>query len=127
MARLTFRKHEHLCGALRIREVATTGAAVNMAPFRLVGKVMELPTIAPAQVAFAVPKRGTRLAVDRNRVKRLMREAYRLEKPALIERLKGRKGQVAWLFIFQGRDTPTLAEARVKISRALHRWLDEHE
>jgi ribonuclease P protein component len=98
-----------------------------MAPFRLVGKVMELPTDAPAQVAFAVPKRGMRLAVDRNRVKRLMREAYRLEKPGVLERLKGRTGQVAWLFIYQGRGTPTLAEARWKISRALHRWLDEHE
>jgi RNase P protein component len=31
---------------------------------------MELPTNAPAQVAFAVPKRYIRLAVDRNRMKR---------------------------------------------------------
>jgi ribonuclease P protein component len=123
---LTFRKHEHLCGQLRIQEVFRTGKAVGEAPFRLVGLRMELPTNAPAQVAFSVPRKHLRKAVDRNRMKRLMREAYRLNKPRTHARLQERPGQVAWLLIYQGRQVITWEEVERKISRILDRWMLEH-
>ncbi len=126
MIRPTFRKHERLCGALRIRDVATTGRSVHDRPFKLVGKKVAMNGPAFAQVAFSVPKRNVRLAVHRNRIKRLMREAYRLSKPELAIRLKNNKEHFAWLFIFQGNEEPTLTETRMKISRALHRWLEEN-
>ncbi len=126
MPRLTFRKHEHLCGHKRIQEVVTTGRAVHDAPFKLVGKRMELPTTAPAQVAFAIPKRYLRLAVERNRMRRLMREAYRLNKERYYEVLRASGTQCAWLFIYQGKATMTLAETQVKITRSLDRWMKEH-
>jgi ribonuclease P protein component len=124
--RHTFRKHEHLCGELRIKEVATTGKAVHVPPFRLVGKFMELPGTAPAQIAFAVPRRNLRKAVERNRMKRLMREAYRLMKPRTYERLSAGTGRVAWLLVYQGRELIGQEETARKISDALDRWLLQH-
>jgi ribonuclease P protein component len=91
-----------------------------------VGKFMELPTKAPAQVAFSVPRKHLRRAVDRNRMKRLMREAYRLSKARLYERLAGRTQQVAWLFIYQGKGLTTWEVTEQKISRSLDRWMKEH-
>jgi len=126
MNRATFRKHEHLCGRLRIQEVVTTGRAVHDAPFKLVGKRMALPTRAAAQVAFAVPRRNLRHAVDRNRMKRLMREAYRHSKARYLEPLSAAGEQCAWLFVFQGRQPITLEETRIKITRCLDRWMKEH-
>ncbi len=126
MARNTFRKHEHLCGKLRIRDVALTGAAVHVPPFKLVGKVMELPTHAPAQIAFAVPRRNLKRAVDRNRIKRLMREAYRTNKNELYAKLEGREQKIAWLVVFQGRADIDLRSTEQKITKALHRWLEQH-
>ncbi|WKZ65310.1 MAG: ribonuclease P protein component [Flavobacteriales bacterium] len=124
--RNTFRKSERLCGRLRLKEVATTGRAVNEPPFRLVGKMMQLPTDAPAQVAFAVPSRSMRRAVQRNRMKRLMREAYRTGKHDLHERLRAEGRQCAWLFIFQGREPVSQEETRQRITRALSRWMEQH-
>jgi ribonuclease P protein component len=124
--RHTFPKSERLCGRLRMKEVATTGKSVNEAPIRLVGKRMELPTLAPAQVAFAVPSRNMKRAVDRNRMKRLMREAYRLHKQSHLETLTAREHQCAWLFIFQGRAPITFSETRLRLTRALDRWMIEH-
>lgn len=126
MQRSTFRKHEHLCGRKRLEEVATTGRAVFDPPFKLVGKRMELPTTAPAQVAFAIPKRYLKLAVDRNRMRRLMREAYRLNKEHYHAALGTAGMQCAWLFVYQGKGTITLAETQLKITRSLDRWLKEH-
>lgn len=126
MARNTFRKHEHLCGKLRIRDVALTGAAVHVPPFKLVGKTMDLPTHAPAQIAFAVPRRNLKRAVDRNRIKRLMREAYRTNKNELYAKLEGREHKIAWLVVYQGRADIDLRSTEQKITKALHRWLEQH-
>lgn len=126
MVRYTFRKHERLTGRLRIQEVVTQGRSVHQPPFKLVGKVMELPTDAAAQVAFAIPKRYLRLAVDRNRQRRLMREAYRLNKQAYHDKLKAANKQCAWLFVYQGKTPITLAETQLKITKALDRWMKEH-
>ncbi len=126
MERPTFSKHEHLTGRLRIQEVATTGRSVHEAPFKLVGKIIDLPTEAPAQVAFAIPKRYMKLAVHRNRTRRLMREAYRLNKATYHDRLRAAGKQCAWLFIYQAKEPLTLAETQRKITRSLDRWMEKH-
>lgn len=75
---------------------------------------------APAEVevtktAFAVSKRNFKRAVDRNRVKRLMREAYRLEQ----NRLSENSGQYLILFIYTGKNLPSLNELRQSVVRLL--------
>lgn len=124
--RYTFRKHERLTGRLRIQEVVTQGRTVHEPPFKVVGRLMELPTDAPAQVAFAIPKRNMRLAVHRNRMRRLMREAYRQNKHDYHERLRAAGKQCAWLFIYQGKVPIDLAETRLKMIRSLDRWMERH-
>jgi ribonuclease P protein component len=124
LPRPTFRKHERLSGRDRVAMVATKGQSVRIHPFRLVGLLMPLEAGTPAQVAFAVPKRHVKLAVDRNRVRRHMREAYRLNKHRWFEQLGGR--QCAWLLIFQGSAPLPWSEASGKITRIFDRWTQEH-
>ena len=124
--RLTFSKHERLRGKLRMENVVKKGKSVNEAPFRLIGLPMEMPPNVRAQIAFAVPKRNLREAVDRNTTKRRMREAYRLQKPEVIARLEERNLRCAWLFVYQGKAVPAWELTQQKITSCLKRWLEVH-
>ena len=70
--------------------------------------------------AFAVPKRNFKSAVDRNRVKRQLRETYRLNKQ-LLDEIHGKK--FVMLFLYLGKVKPQYAElekAMVKLLKKLH-------
>ncbi len=126
MPRHTFRKQEVLRGTTRIRHLVMHGRSVHAAPFRLTAMYMRLPAPPPMQVAFAVPRRVLRHAVDRNRVKRLMREAWRLNKHRWYPALREQGRQCAVLVTYRGPGRPTLEETTLKITRAMDRWLKEH-
>ena len=58
---------------------------------------------APARVGFSVSKRlGS--AVERNRVKRCLREAYRLNKPGFYHELASKNCRIALMFVYVGKD-----------------------
>ncbi|MBV6404661.1 MAG: ribonuclease P protein component [Flavobacteriales bacterium] len=126
MERHTFPKQERLCGRPRIQRLMDQGRSVHVPPFRLTGLFMELDQPVPAQVAFAVPKRNLPRAVDRNRARRRMREAYRLHKHSYHPLLRDLGRQCAWLFVLQGRTVPGFQEVESKMIRALDRWFKEH-
>jgi ribonuclease P protein component len=69
----------------------------------------QLSLPAPAQVAFSVSKRGFRLAVTRNLIKRRMREAYRKNKNILFDHLLSQNSQIAFVVILKGNNVPDYA------------------
>lgn len=76
----------------------------------------------PLQVAFAVSKKKFRRAHDRNRIKRLMREAYRLNKHLVYQKLENREASYALVFVFFGNELPTQSEITHKIKKLLERF-----
>ena len=81
----TFTKEERLCSKRDIDSLFHSGSSFIVYPFRavyLVGPDQENPT--PAQVIISVSKRRFKHAHERNRIKRLMREAYRLQKQEFL-------------------------------------------
>lgn len=59
----------------------------------------ELPVSHPIQVGFSAPKKNYRKAVQRNEIKRIMREAYRVQKHSLFDYLASTEQQIALLLI----------------------------
>ena len=75
----TFPKHSRLCGQLRIAALYKEGQRFTAWPLR----VTYAPTEEETQVLVWAPKSLFKRAVKRNRLRRLMREAYRLNQGLL--------------------------------------------
>lgn len=80
-----FPKKEHLCGEIRINKLYAEGKAFIAYPYRVVYRIEKKQTDIPVQVLVSVPKKRFKSAVKRNKIKRLMREAYRLNKHFLTD------------------------------------------
>lgn len=86
----SFTKGEKLCGVKAISELFSAGRTLNLPPLRVIYMVTpEDPSLKPVRVLISVPKRYFRKAVDRNLIKRRIREAYRQNKPVLISSFTG--------------------------------------
>ena len=81
----------------------------------------ELPHEVPFQAAFSVGKKRFRRAVDRNRIKRLLREAWRIEKSQLAKNWEPGAPQWAVVFIFVGNEIPTFSDCQLLLRRVASR------
>lgn len=101
------------------------GQSVNSYPIRLAyAEAAERRGPFPFQAAFVVPKRRFKKAVDRNRIKRLMWEAYRLNKHLIgahTEPGVEPERQVALMFIYTGKEEMEYAYVEKKMRRVLEK------
>lgn len=76
----SFKKEERLCNIKLIEKLFNNGSSFLLYPFRIVWLSEDLSSNFPVQVLISVPKRKFKRAVDRNLIKRRIREVYRLQK-----------------------------------------------
>lgn len=76
----TFKKEERLCNKRLIDKLFHNGSSFLCYPFKASWLYNTEPQPYPAQILFSVSKKRYKHAVDRNLIKRCMRESYRLHK-----------------------------------------------
>jgi ribonuclease P protein component len=118
-------KDERLSRRKIIESLHASGRSIKTPAIILVYEFTELPCTFPAQAMFSASKRIFKKAHDRNRVKRLLREAYRKQKHVVYTSLHERQTQAALHFIFTGRQLPNQAYVHGKITELLRRFNEE--
>lgn len=90
---MTFKKSERLSHKKTIQELFTKGSSFYLYPFKVISRAGDDASV--HQILISVPKRSFKKAVMRNRIKRRVREAYRLNKHLLNTDVKL---QIAYIY-----------------------------
>jgi ribonuclease P protein component len=118
-----FPKEERLCSKKLITELFAKGSSFNMYPLRFVLIRHPQPEVSPPQVLISVSKKYFKKAVDRNRLKRQMREAYRLNR--YILQANGQFAIQVLGIIYIGKEKSPFNLIRKKLNLGLERSVIE--
>ena len=123
---LTLTKEERVCSKKLIEQLFDKGGkrTVVAFPLRVVYLEREKPSAdAPSlQMMVSVPKRLLHHAVDRNRVKRRVKEAFRKNKYQLLETMGGQSDKsLALAFVWLDEKTYESKKVETAVSRLLNK------
>lgn len=110
-----FGKKYKLCSKTVMASIFEEGKQEKTYPFLLRYLYTDLKTDAKFQIVISVPKRKFKKAVDRNRIKRLIREAVRKKKYILEEALSSENHHLALFLIYTASEEETYQRILNKI------------
>jgi ribonuclease P protein component len=111
MGRFTFKKAERLSKEKTIQELFNRGSSFYLYPFKVVYMLNPDQSATTPQVLISVSSRNFPRAVDRNLIKRRIRESYRLQKEIIQQGSK--KG--AFAFLYTSKTALPFAEIKNKL------------
>tara|TARA_R110002049_G_scaffold292252_3_gene476660 strand:- start:7695 stop:8135 length:441 start_codon:yes stop_codon:yes gene_type:complete len=118
----TFNKKEKLKSKKRIDQLFAEGQSVSAYPLRLVYLQTAFDENVIAKTGVSVSKRHFKTAVNRNRIKRLMRESYRLNKAVYFNNLTT---QYAFMVLYIGKELPTYTLVETKMKTLFDKFLSK--
>ena len=117
---LRFPKNEKLKSRKSIETLFSEGKSISKFPIKLI--YLEYESQDCHKAAFAIPKKNFKKAISRNRIKRQMREAYRLHKQ-LLRPHNGKN--FALLFLYISKDEPQYRQLETSMRALLNQIADE--
>ena len=118
----TLGKEERLKSKKIIGRLYEEGKSIKVFPLRMVYVQTAHTSEFPCQVGVSVPKRNFKKAVDRNRIKRLLRETYRLEKHTVYSELKK---PYVFMISYLARDEWKYVDIEGKMKKLLTKFIEE--
>ena len=125
----TLGKEERLKSRKQIEQLFDKGKSFVVAPFRIyfiINRELPIPKgESGLKFGAGVSAKNFKKAVDRNRIKRLTREAWRLQKNEISKKAKETQRQLNVFFIYTGRELPDFTTVKEKVAIALKKLADK--
>jgi len=120
--KFTFPKKEKLKSQKLIEKLFLEGKAVTAFPLRMLYLRTDFEDGTKIKTGVSVSKRNFKKAVDRNRIKRLLREAYRLNKPEYFNNITT---SYAFMILYLGKDDTDFDSVNSKLKIVFKTFLDK--
>ena len=115
----TLEKEEKLKSKKLIEQLFAEGNHVKSFPLRLIYLPIHHGAEFPIKAGFSVPKRNIKLAVNRNRIKRLIREVYRKNKHAFANNLNE---QYIFMFIYMAKEEINYVDLELALKKLISKF-----
>ncbi len=122
----TFPKEERLHGRTTVAEVFSKGKRFQLDPYRIVWRTRAQDDLPSIRFGISVSKKISKKAVERNRIKRCNREAYRAVKQSFIEELLAQNKQIDLFLVYSGSIETNTEVLKEKIILILNRLIATH-
>lgn len=116
----TLKASQRLKSRKLIASLFTSGKAMTAGPLRALHHLDPHPE-GGVQAGFSAPAKVFRRAFQRNRIKRLMREAWRLQQLSLREHFNGSSNRLVIFLTYRGREIPDQASMMTWISEIIQK------
>ncbi len=127
MKQFTLGKNERLKSRKQIERLFKEGKTLTVTPFKifyiLEKKTITVPVTSNVLFGIGAGTKNFKKAVDRNRIKRLVREAYRLQKNELKVKLMEKNLRLNVFFIYTGKELPLYNLVFEKLGTALQKFI----
>jgi ribonuclease P protein component len=117
-----FPSTEKLKSKKLLDELFTSGKKLNEYPIKLVYKKLDFEDDVIIKTGVSAPKRNFKKAVDRNRIKRLLREGYRLNKHIICNEFDEK---YVCMFLYLGKEMPSFEEINRKMTKLLSKLVEK--
>ena len=118
-------KEYKLCNKKQIDALFATGRSQKQYPLVAKYDIQSLNSTSPFQIVIAAPKRTFKTAIQRNRVKRICREAVRKNKSELESYLKEHNRQLGIFLLYTGKDELLSAKLEQKTATLFRKIIDD--
>jgi len=121
----TFKKKEKLCSKTEIKQLFLHKKAVFSYPIKIFWNKTTYTNKIPVKTVISVSKKRFKLAVDRNFLKRRIREAYRLNKQSFYDNVKAKNIQLSMIIIYHSNTKLPYSEIESSLVTALNKLQDK--
>ena len=118
----SFPKKEKLKSKKLIEQLFAEGIGITNYPIKLVYLKTSFEDDSKCKVGVTASKRNFKSAVKRNRIKRLMRESYRLNKHLIFNNIEG---NFAFMFLYLGKEMPSQSKITDAMIPLMRKFIDE--
>lgn len=123
----TFKKKERLSEKKIIQNLFNKGNEFFIPPVRVLWNDFSSEQPFTVKILIAVSNKNFKKAVDRNHIKRLVREAYRKNKQMLYDALQNNPENLMIILQYTGKTILSYKETEAKIILIFQRLLIKHE
>ena len=117
---LKYSKKDKLKSKKLIEKLFSEGKVITLFPLRLVYLKTSFEDSSVVKTGISVSKKLHKNAIDRNKIKRLLREVYRLNKPKYFN---NSSTPYAFMFLYIGKEEPTFDGVNTKTQLLFQKFL----